>query len=157
MPRLTQAVPKYRKHRASGQAIVTISGQDHYLGPHRPGPQHLRRLLRHRRLDRLPDAGGHPSLDLARCAAGTIRRAATAVERCPNTPGDRPNLRDGVRRHLVHQLRSRQPRCLRIPIRPGLVARDRETGPMRGVGRESGVGAARLGYSICIRLTINWK
>ena len=34
MPRLTQAVPKYRKHRASGQAVVTISGRDHYLGPH---------------------------------------------------------------------------------------------------------------------------
>lgn len=29
-----QALPKYRKHRASGQAIVTISGKDHYLGPH---------------------------------------------------------------------------------------------------------------------------
>jgi integrase len=27
-------VPKYRKHRASGQAIVTISGRDYYLGPH---------------------------------------------------------------------------------------------------------------------------
>lgn len=34
MPRLTNAVPKYRKHRASGQAIVTITGRDHYLGPH---------------------------------------------------------------------------------------------------------------------------
>lgn len=34
MPRLVQAVPKYRKHRASGQAIVTINGRDHYLGPH---------------------------------------------------------------------------------------------------------------------------
>jgi integrase len=34
MPRLTQATPKYRKHRASGQAIVTIAGDDHYLGPH---------------------------------------------------------------------------------------------------------------------------
>ncbi|QDT74839.1 tyrosine-type recombinase/integrase [Lacipirellula limnantheis] len=34
MPRLIQAVPKYRKHRASGQAIVTINGRDHYLGPH---------------------------------------------------------------------------------------------------------------------------
>jgi hypothetical protein len=33
VPRLVQAVPKYRKHRASGQAIVTISGRDHYLGP----------------------------------------------------------------------------------------------------------------------------
>ncbi|QDS96906.1 hypothetical protein HG15A2_01650 [Adhaeretor mobilis] len=26
-------VPKCRKHRASGQAIVTLSGSDHYLGP----------------------------------------------------------------------------------------------------------------------------
>ena len=34
MPRLVQAVPKYRKHCASGQSIVTINGRDHYLGPH---------------------------------------------------------------------------------------------------------------------------
>lgn len=27
-------LPKYRKHRASGQAIVTLSGVDYYLGPH---------------------------------------------------------------------------------------------------------------------------
>ena len=27
-------VPKYRHHKASGQAIVTLSGHDHYLGPH---------------------------------------------------------------------------------------------------------------------------
>ena len=34
MPRHVNAVPKYRKHRASGQAVVTIFGRDHYLGPH---------------------------------------------------------------------------------------------------------------------------
>jgi len=34
MPRLSNALPKYRKHRASGQAIVTLSSVDHYLGPH---------------------------------------------------------------------------------------------------------------------------
>ena len=34
MPRLTNSVPKYRKHRASGNAVVTIGGRDHYLGPH---------------------------------------------------------------------------------------------------------------------------
>jgi len=33
MPRLKNAVPKYSKHRASGQAVVTICGKDHYLGP----------------------------------------------------------------------------------------------------------------------------
>lgn len=32
MPRLENAVPKYRKHRASGQAVVTLAGKDHYLG-----------------------------------------------------------------------------------------------------------------------------
>lgn len=34
MPRLTSSNPKYRKHRASGQALVTLNGKDHYLGPH---------------------------------------------------------------------------------------------------------------------------
>lgn len=35
MPRLSaDAAPKYRKHKASGQAIVTLSGRDHYLGPY---------------------------------------------------------------------------------------------------------------------------
>ncbi len=34
MPKLTLQQPKYRKHKASGQAIVTVAGKDHYLGPH---------------------------------------------------------------------------------------------------------------------------
>ncbi len=34
MPRLTKSLPKYRKHRASGQAIVTIATRDFYLGPY---------------------------------------------------------------------------------------------------------------------------
>jgi integrase len=35
MPRTAGiSTPKYRKHRATGQAIVTIAGRDHYLGPH---------------------------------------------------------------------------------------------------------------------------
>ena len=29
-----ERLPKYRKHRASGQAVVTLSGRDIYLGPH---------------------------------------------------------------------------------------------------------------------------
>src|SRR3954465_12711855 len=33
MPRLIHRNPSYRKHRASGQAIVTLDGQDIYLGP----------------------------------------------------------------------------------------------------------------------------
>jgi integrase len=34
MPKLDDRVPKYRLHRRSGQAVVTLSGKDHYLGPH---------------------------------------------------------------------------------------------------------------------------
>src|SRR5689334_22132957 len=34
MPKLINRNPKYRKHRASGQAVVTIGRQDHYLGPY---------------------------------------------------------------------------------------------------------------------------
>jgi hypothetical protein len=34
MPRRVHALPKYRKHKASGQAIVTLAGVDHYLGRH---------------------------------------------------------------------------------------------------------------------------
>jgi hypothetical protein len=33
MPRLVEATPKYRRHKASGQAIVSIQGHDFYLGP----------------------------------------------------------------------------------------------------------------------------
>ncbi|HSI34583.1 MAG: tyrosine-type recombinase/integrase [Phycisphaerae bacterium] len=34
MPRLTRSLPKYRHHKASGQAVVTLDGRDHYLGAH---------------------------------------------------------------------------------------------------------------------------
>ena len=34
MPKLIHATPCYRRHRASGQAIVTLNGHDHYLGPY---------------------------------------------------------------------------------------------------------------------------
>jgi len=34
MPKLVNSQPKYRRHRASGQAVVTLNGNDCYLGPH---------------------------------------------------------------------------------------------------------------------------
>ncbi len=34
MPRLIHRKPKYRKHKATGLAIVTFDGADHYLGKH---------------------------------------------------------------------------------------------------------------------------
>jgi integrase len=32
MPKLTNRLPKYRHHKASGQAVLTLGGFDHYLG-----------------------------------------------------------------------------------------------------------------------------
>lgn len=34
MPALKNRVPSYRLHKASGKAVVTLNGSDHYLGPH---------------------------------------------------------------------------------------------------------------------------
>jgi integrase len=34
MPWSNNHLPKYRKHRASSQAVVTLNGRDFYLGPH---------------------------------------------------------------------------------------------------------------------------
>ena len=33
MPKLINSVPKYRRHKQSGQAIVTLNGRDYLLGP----------------------------------------------------------------------------------------------------------------------------
>ena len=34
MRKLTSSVPKYGRHKASGQAVVTLGGRDFYLGKH---------------------------------------------------------------------------------------------------------------------------
>lgn len=34
MSKLSRFSPKYCKHKASGQAVVSLNGKDHYLGPH---------------------------------------------------------------------------------------------------------------------------
>ena len=33
MPKQLDRLPRYRKHKATGQAVVTLSGHDYYLGP----------------------------------------------------------------------------------------------------------------------------
>ena len=40
MPKLTKSLPKYRKHKARGQAIVTLDGKDFYLGPYKSSRSH---------------------------------------------------------------------------------------------------------------------
>ncbi|HUG68746.1 MAG TPA: site-specific integrase [Pirellulaceae bacterium] len=47
MPTLKNSTPKYRHHKASGQAVVTLGGQDFYLGPYgsRPSRREYERLI----------------------------------------------------------------------------------------------------------------
>lgn len=69
MPRLTHSVPKYRKHKASGQAVVTLDGQDFYLGPYdsRPSRQEYDRLVGEWQQNgrRLSQDGQHHTLTIA--------------------------------------------------------------------------------------------
>ncbi len=34
MPRLSKSLPKYWRHKASGQAVITLNGRDHCLWPY---------------------------------------------------------------------------------------------------------------------------
>jgi len=61
MPKLIHAVPKYRLHRGSGQAVVTIDSTDRYLGKFGSQSSHQEydRLISEwlaRRRQSLPDA-----------------------------------------------------------------------------------------------------
>lgn len=71
MPRLAHSVPKYRRHRASGQAVVTLNGRDHYLGPH---GTRASRMEYDRLIGEWLAAGRHP--------AGPNRSELTIAELC---------------------------------------------------------------------------
>lgn len=67
MPRLTSSLPKYRKHKATAQAVVTLAERDFYLGPHASRPSRWEydrlvaewlRLARLRLARRSPPANG---------------------------------------------------------------------------------------------------
>ena len=81
MPRTKQgAPPTYRKHRPSGQAVVTLSGRDFYLGPHGSGGCqiyniHIHMVSTKRR--QTSDTGGCPSL-FGMCAA----RPSSSIFQC---------------------------------------------------------------------------
>lgn len=70
MPRLSKSsLPKYRKHKASGRAVVTLDGKDFYLGPHgsRASRREYDRLVGEWQQNgrRLPSNGEHNALSMA--------------------------------------------------------------------------------------------
>jgi integrase len=66
MPKLSNSLPKYRCHKASGQAIVTLAGKHHYLGPHGTKASRLEydRLIGEWLADGKPLAGERQRSDL---------------------------------------------------------------------------------------------
>jgi hypothetical protein len=69
MPRLIHSNPSYRKHRPSGQSVVTLDGQDFYLGPWRSkaSRQEYDRLIGEWLANgrRLPRSAGNGAADLS--------------------------------------------------------------------------------------------
>ena len=103
MPRLAQTLPKYRKYRASKQAIVTLAGVDFYLSPH--GTKASRILYGWlvtvgSFLNGWPVAGPLRSKPTCRsplwnCLPGSHCLACSAVARCGFLWGLTPGLRRG--------------------------------------------------------------
>lgn len=74
MPKLKSSLPKYRLHRASGQAVVTLYGKDIYLGPWRSKAS----KLEYDRLIREWVAGGRPTRQVAGTNDITVVELAAA-------------------------------------------------------------------------------
>lgn len=103
MPRLNHTAPKYRKHKPSGQAVVTLNGRDHYLGPY--GSKTSRReydrlvgewLAR----DRQPTVGAADGLLMAELAARYWTFAAGKYVRNGKPTAEQHHIKTALR-HLL--------------------------------------------------------
>jgi integrase len=121
MPRLVHSSPKYRKHKASGQAVVTISGRDHYLGLYRSkaSRREYDRLvgewLARDRQPLLRDADG---LTVAELAARYLAFASKKYVRQGQPTAEQHHIRTALR-HLLrpydnHLAADFSPMCLKV-------------------------------------------
>lgn len=89
MPRLSRSLPAYRKHRASGQAVVTLGGRDYYLGPHgtRASKAEYDRLIAEWLASgRSPSFGaGEAEISVVELVADFLRHAANYYGKGPRT------------------------------------------------------------------------
>jgi hypothetical protein len=95
MPRLVNRTPSYRKHRASSRAVVTLDGQDIYLGDF--GTQVSRdeydRVIKERLANgrRLPGDSGASDLYVSELLAQFWEHAKTYYRRPDGTPTSEVN------------------------------------------------------------------
>ncbi|MFV2069345.1 MAG: tyrosine-type recombinase/integrase [Pirellulales bacterium] len=90
MPRLTKSVPKYRKHRATGQAVITLNGKDHYLGPHgtKVSKREYDRLIGEWQANGRRAPAEHSDLTISELLAAYLRHAKGYYRRADGTPTD---------------------------------------------------------------------
>ena len=102
MPVLRNSNPKYRHHKASGKAVVTLSGQDHYLGPY-GSPESREKynsLVATWLTQGRPAAPSKPSADLsvAEMMLQFFEHVVSYYRRADGTPtSEVNNFRDAVR------------------------------------------------------------
>ena len=97
MPTLVRRIPAYRRHKFSGQAVVTLNGFDHYLGEFGSEPS---RRLYGRLIAEWLSGGRHLAKPTAAAPVGvTVSEVILSFWRHAKTyydaPGGRPTERTG--------------------------------------------------------------
>jgi integrase len=111
MPRLTESVPKYRKHRATGQAVVTINGRDFYLGPHGTKAS---RIEYDRRITEWLASGRSPTFGAPEHVVSVVELIVAYLEHAKRYYGDGPR---GAYANMLYALRPLRELYGRTPAR----------------------------------------
>ena len=100
MPWSNNHLPKYRKHRSSGQAVVTLNGRDFYLGPHGTNAskiQYDRLLGEWLQNSRNPFCGAEDGITVVEVCARYFKFAKGNYLRNGQCTGETPNIRIALR------------------------------------------------------------
>ena len=100
MPWSNNHLPKYRKHRSSGQAVVTLNGRDFYLGPHGTKASKLqydRLLAEWLQNSRNPFCGLDDGITVVELCARYFKFAKEYYQRDGKCTGETPNIRIALR------------------------------------------------------------
>jgi integrase len=102
MPRLGNRVPKYRLHKQSGQAIVTINGRDFLLGRHgtRASEAEYDRIV-----TEWLSAGRSPSYGIPEHVTSVAELVVAYVEHANRYYGDGPRGESANMRHALRPMR----------------------------------------------------
>jgi integrase len=135
MPLLNSRLPKYSKHRASGQAVVTLGGVDHYLGPHDTKASHLEydRLLAEWLANGRRSPASDPGLTIVELLAAFRRHALEHYRKNGKPTRSLRNIDDAIR--PVRLLYGREQVCDFGPLKLQSLQRLMVTGYRASDGR----------------------